>query len=56
MERPSKELSEAYDKLLVADNEARKWKDRYTVLHALHADYKTQLKHQVQKLLEQIDG
>lgn len=56
MERPSKELSEAYEKLLTADADARKWKDRYNVLYGLHQDYKAQLRHQVSKLLELVNG
>ena len=56
MDRPTKELSEAYDKLLVADAEARKWKDRYTTLHAQFLDYKAQMRHQVANLLELTNG
>lgn len=56
MDRPSKELSEAYEKLLAADGEARKWKERYTTLDGEYKDYKQQLRHQVVNLLSLVNG
>lgn len=56
MERPSKELTEAYDKLLTADNEASKWREKYKTLFGEYQDYKAQVRHQVVTLMGVVNG